>query len=153
LPLRQWLYGRHYVRKFLSATLAAGGLGKSSLELVEAVAMASKMNLLDVPVPQQLRIANWGEDPADEIERRVGAVLKHFKISREKIEGWLFVDSFRNQPLRVASLEKGEIVFPDDDALTKALIENRIDVLILDPFVKTHSVSENDNAAIDRVAR
>jgi hypothetical protein len=57
------------------------------------------------------------------------------------------------QPLRVASLEKGEIVFPDADALTKALIESRIDVLILDPFVKTHSVSENDNAAIDSVAR
>ncbi|HXN88903.1 MAG TPA: AAA family ATPase [Methylocella sp.] len=38
-------------------------------------------------------------------------------------------------------------------ALSKALIENRIDVLILDPFVKTHGVSENDNAAIDGVAR
>jgi hypothetical protein len=105
--MRRWLYGKHYIRKFLSATLAAGGLGKSSLDLVEAVAMASKMNLLDVPVPQQLRVAYWGEDPADEIERRVGAILKHFKISREKIEGWLFVDSFRNQPLRIASLEKG----------------------------------------------
>ena len=51
------------------------------------------------------------------------------------------------------SLEKGEIVFPDADALSKALIESRIDVLILDPFVKTHGVSENDNAAIDSVAR
>jgi hypothetical protein len=115
--------------------------------------MAAKINLLGVPVPSQVRVAYWGEDPADEIERRVAAILLHFKIPREKIEGWLFVDSFRNQPLRVASLEKGEIVFPDDDALTKALIENRIDVLILDPFVKTHGVSENDNAAIDSVAR
>ena len=79
--------------------------------------------------------------------------MKHFNISREQIEGLLFVDSFRNQPLRVASLEKGEIVFPDADALTKALIESRIDVLILDPFVKTHGVSENDNAAIDSVPR
>jgi AAA domain len=112
-----------------------------------------KDQLLGVPVPGQVRVAYWGEDPADEIERRVAAILLHFKIPREKIEGWLFVDSFRNQPLRVASLEKGEIVFPDDDALTKALIESRIDVLILDPFVKTHSVSENDNAAIDSVAR
>jgi hypothetical protein len=151
--MRRWLYGKHYIRKFLSATMAAGGLGKSSLDLVEAIAMATGINLLDVPVPERLRVAYWGEDPADEIERRVGAILKHFKISREKIEGWLFVDSFRNQPLRVASLEKGEIVFPDADALTKALIESRIDVLILDPFVKTHGVSENDNAAIDRVAR
>jgi len=100
-----------------------------------------------------LRVAYWGEDPADEIERRVAAILLHFKIPREKIEGGFFADSFRNQPLRVASLEKGEIVFPDADALTKALIESRIDVLILDPFVKTHGVSENDNAAIDDVAR
>jgi hypothetical protein len=153
IPMRRWLYGKHYIRKFLSATLAAGGLGKSSLDLVEAIAMATGINLLDVPVSDRLRVAYWGEDPADEIERRVGAILKHFNISREKIEGWLFVDSFRHQPLCVASLEKGEIVFPDADALTKALIENRIDVLILDPFVKTHSVSENDNAAIDSVAR
>jgi hypothetical protein len=153
LPMRRWLYGKHYIRKFLSATMAAGGLGKSSLDLVEAIAMASMINLLGVPVPERLRVANWGEDPAEEIERRVAAILKHFKIPREKIEGWLFVDSFRNQPLRVASLEKGEIVFPDADALTRALIESRIDVLILDPFVKTHGVSENDNAAIDSVAR
>jgi hypothetical protein len=33
------------------------------------------------------------------------------------------------------------------------LIESKIDVLILDPFVKIHDVSENDNAAIDSVAR
>jgi AAA domain/CHC2 zinc finger len=153
IPMRRWLYGKHYIRKFLSATLAAGGLGKSSLDLVEAIAMATGRSLLGVPVPDRLRVAYWGEDPADEIERRVGAILKHFKISREQIEGWLFVDSFRNQPLRVASLEKGEIVFPDAEALTKALIESRIDVLILDPLVKTHGVSENDNAAIDSVAR
>jgi hypothetical protein len=133
--------------------LAAGGLGKSSLDLVEAIAMAARINLLGVPVPDRLRIAYWGEDPADEIERRLAAILLHFKIPREKIEGWLFVDSFRNQPLRVASLEKGEIAFPDADALTKALTESRIDVLILDPFVKTHGVSENDNASIDSVAR
>jgi AAA domain len=153
LPMRGWLYGKHYIRKFLSATMAAGGLGKSSLDLVEAIAMASGINLLGVPVQGRLRVAYWGEDPADEIERRIAAIVKHFKISREKIEGRLFVDSFRNQPLRVASLEKGEIVFPDADALTKALVESRIDVLILDPLVKTHAVSENDNAAIDRVAR
>lgn len=58
-----------------------------------------------------------------------------------------------HQPLCVASLEKGEIVFPAADSLTKVLNERRIDVLILNPFVKTHGVSENDNAAIDSIAR
>ena len=115
--------------------------------------MASGLNLLGVPVPDRLRVAYWGEDPIDELARRVGAILKHFKIPREQIEGWLFVDSFRNLPLTIATLEKGTMIFPDADAVTAALIAQRIDVLILDPFVKTHGVSENDNGAIEQVAR
>jgi len=71
LKPRRWLYGRHYIRKFLSTTIGAGGGGKSSLDLVEAVAMATGINLLDVPVHDRLRVAYWGEDPKDEIDRRV----------------------------------------------------------------------------------
>jgi len=153
LPRRRWLYGRHYIRKFLSTTIGAGGGCKSSLDLVEATAMTSGLNLLGVPVPDRLRVAYWGEDPADEIDRRVGAILKHFKISREQIDGYLFVDSFRNLPFTIATLEKGSMIFPDADAVTAALIAQRIDVLITDPFVKTHGVSENDNGAIEQVAR
>jgi hypothetical protein len=151
--MRRWLYGKHYIRKFLLTTIGAGGGDKSSLDLVEAVAMATGINLLNVPVPEQLRVAYWGEDPKDEIDRRVGAILKHFKISREKIEGWLFVDSFRDLPLTIATLEKGAMTFPDADAVTAALVAQHIDVLILDPFVKTHGVSENDNGEIELVAR
>ncbi|HXN88906.1 MAG TPA: AAA family ATPase [Methylocella sp.] len=154
IPRRSWLYGKHYIRKFISATLAAGGLGKSSLDLVEAIAMATGRALLGVPVPNRVRVAYWnGEDPADEIERRIAAILLHFKIPREEIEGRLCVDSGRNLPIHIASIEKGGIVFPDADALTRELIERKIDVLILDPFVRTHGVPENDNAAIDRVAQ
>ncbi|MGB7044276.1 MAG: AAA family ATPase, partial [Methylocella sp.] len=153
LPMRRWLYGKHYIRKYISATIGAGGRGKSSLDLVEAIAMTTGINLVGVPVTERLRVAYWGEDPVDEIERRVGAILKHFKIPREKIEGWLFVDSFRNLPVRIAMLEKGAMIFPDADAVTAAIIAQKIDVLICDPFVKTHGVSENDNGAIDLVAR
>jgi AAA domain len=73
LPMRRWVYGRHYIRKYLSTTIAAGGLGKSSLDLVEAVAMVAGINLLGVPVHDRLRVAYWGEDPKDEIDRRVGS--------------------------------------------------------------------------------
>jgi hypothetical protein len=78
LPMRRWLYGKHYIRKYISATIGAGGRGKSSLDLVEAVAMTTGINLVGVPVPGRLRVAYWGEDPVDEIDRRVGAILKHF---------------------------------------------------------------------------
>jgi RecA-family ATPase len=46
LPRRQWLYGRHYIRRFVSGTVATGGMGKSALALVEALAMATGRDLL-----------------------------------------------------------------------------------------------------------
>jgi AAA domain/Bifunctional DNA primase/polymerase, N-terminal len=46
LPPREWLYGRHYQRRTVSATVAPGGFGKTTLCMVEAVAMATTMNLL-----------------------------------------------------------------------------------------------------------
>jgi hypothetical protein len=39
------------------------------------------------------------------------------------------------------------------DALIEEMISRRIDVLIVDPFISSHAVSENDNNAIDIVAR
>jgi hypothetical protein len=155
IPKREWVYGKHYIRKFLSGTLAPGGGGKSSLDLVEAVAMAAGINLLGVPVPKQLRVVYWnGEDPVDEIERRIGAIIKHFRIDPKRLEGWLFTDSGRLLPIRIAEIgSKGTIVFTTDaDALTDALISLKADVFIADPFVKTHGAPENDNGAIDQIA-
>jgi AAA domain len=151
IPQRQWLYGKHYI----SATFAPGGLGKTSLDLVEAVAMATGRPLLGVPVPNQLRVWYWnGEDPAEETERRIAAILLHFKISPEEIEGRLFVDTGRKTPVCIARRQKNEVIFtPDADALKRAIVANEIDVFILDPFVKTHGVPENDNGAVDLVAR
>ena len=45
---REWVYGRHYIRKFLSVTVAGGGTGKTALTMAEAVAMATGRNLLGV---------------------------------------------------------------------------------------------------------
>src|SRR5580704_1792722 len=46
IPPRQWLHTGHYIRGFVSATIAPGGLGKSSLQLVEAIGMAAGRDLL-----------------------------------------------------------------------------------------------------------
>ncbi|MBX9829321.1 MAG: AAA family ATPase [Xanthobacteraceae bacterium] len=44
IPRRDWLYGHHLIRRFLSATVAPGAVGKSSLLLVEALAMARRIS-------------------------------------------------------------------------------------------------------------
>jgi hypothetical protein len=41
IPPRAWIYGRHYIRKFVSTTVAPGGVGKTALGVVEALAITS----------------------------------------------------------------------------------------------------------------
>ena len=156
IPPRQWLYGQHYIRKFVSGTIAAPGIGKSSLDSVEAIAMVTGRPLLGVPVPKPLRVWYWNlEDPFDEIERRIAAILLHFKIDPAEIEGRLFVNSGRDDPLVIAGMVKGSVTvrMPLIDALTAETVAREIDVLTIDPFVSCHQVPENDNGAIDAVTK
>jgi hypothetical protein len=154
-PRRQFLYGRHYARRYLSATVAAGDVGKTSLDLAEAVAMASGVPLLGVHVRRPLRVWYWnGEDPREEIVRRVLAICKHYQIDQEKLAGNLYLDSGRDMKLIVAEMVgRGlQIAIPVKEALIAALIASQSDVLAVDPFVKVHRVSENDNVIMDAVA-
>ena len=153
LPPREFVYGVQYIRKFVSATVAPGGLGKSSLKIAEAVDMASGRGFLH-PVQKPLRVWYWcGEDPLDELEKRVAAVHLHHRIDPRETAGRLFLDSGRDLPIRLVEEAKGEtrIAVPIVTALIDALKAAEIDVLIVDPFVATHRVSENDNSKIDSV--
>ena len=133
--------------------VAPGGVGKSSLALVEAVAMASGRNLLGIEPLKPLKV--WYvnlEDPREEIERRVAAICLHFCIGQKEIDGRLFFDGRETEIILASQTKSGAIVaMPAAEALTAAL--GGFDVLILDPFVSAHRVAENDNMAIDAVAK
>ena len=123
IPKREFVYGTHYIRKFDSTTVATGGTGKSSLILVEALAMVTGKNLLGIDPkgmqdPQRVWVWN-GEDPAEETERRVAAACKFYGITSDAAGGYW----------------------------------RGVDCGIIDPFVSSHRVSENDNNAIDAVAK
>lgn len=156
IPRRQWLYARHFIRKFVGCTFAAGGVGKSTLELADAIAMASGRPLLGHAPASPLRVWVWnGEDPREEIERRVAAICLHFNVAPEEIGDRLFIDSGRDLEIVVARAERAgfSLAVPVVDAVQRAISEAKIDVLIVDPFVACHRVSENDNGAIDAVAK
>lgn len=157
IPKRQWLYGRHLLRKFISLDVAAGGVGKSSLKIGEALAMATGRDFYGKGLPEgPLRVWMWNlEDPHDEIERRLHATAQRFKVTPEEIEDRLFVDSGRDQPLVIATEgpDGAMIVRPVVDALIAEMLAREIDVLQVDPFISSHAVSENDNNAIDIVAK
>lgn len=156
IPMRQWLYGHHLIRKFVSCTLAAGGVGKSTLLLGDALAMATGRALLGHVPQEPLRVWVWnGEDPREELERRIAAIFLHYGISPEEIGDRLFLDSGRELEIVLADMGRSgvRIATPVVDAVRDAISAQKIDALIIDPFVSSHRVTENDNGAIDAVAK
>lgn len=157
LPRREFAYGSHFIRKYVSVTVSPGGLGKTSASIAEGLAMVSGRALLGIKPPKRLR--TWifnAEDPRDEMERRIMAACIHYKLKPADLEGHLFLDSGREQELVVAIEDKKagvRIQQPIVEAVVEQIERNGIDVMIVDPFVSTHGVNENDNGAIDKVAK
>jgi hypothetical protein len=157
IPARQWLYGKHLLRKFVSVDVAAGGVGKSSVKIGEALAMASNQPLYERAIhggPLTVWLYNL-EDPAEETERRLHATAKWFKLTPGDLGDRLYVDSGRDQRCVIAyeSPHGVTIAAPVVDQLKSEITGRGIDVLIIDPFVSSHEVSENDNRAIDAVVK
>lgn len=158
LPRRQWLYGRHLIRKYVSTTIAPGGLGKSSLVIVEALAMASGKEILGETLPAgALNVWYWnGEDGQDENRYRTVAAAAHHGLTPDDFAGRLWQDSGREKELILAT-QGARAPFEINTTLIAELIThiqaNQIDVLIIDPFVAAHEVGENDNGAINAVIR
>lgn len=156
LPRREFLYGTHLIRKFVSATVAPGGVGKSSLKVVEALASVSGKPLLGVTPSGRLRVWLWNlEDPREEIQRSVQASALQYGLFPSDVQDWLFVDSGRDQRLVIAVADgKSTIILePIIDALVEEMKRRKIDILVVDPFISSHEVAENDNPAMDRILK
>ena len=156
IPRRKWIYGNHLIRGFGSATVAPGGVGKSTLVLAEAIAIATGRPILGIQPKKRGRVWYWnGEDPRDEVERRIAAIVLHYGIEPAELDGRLFYDSGRDQEIVIAQQTRdgAAIAEPVANAIEETLIDNEIDVLAIDPFISSHRVTENDNNAIDTVAK
>jgi hypothetical protein len=152
IPRRQFLFGRHYVRKVIGATIGGGGRAKTTLSHIEAVSMACGRILLTGERITPLRVwcAN-GEEDQDEIDRRFAAVCQRYAITKADCGDRLFVQSVRESPLRFAAMVHGApklnaAALHQFEAEIKA---RRIDVFMLDPLISFHSVLENDNGCMD----
>jgi hypothetical protein len=154
IPPRQWLYGRQFIRGFLSLTVAPGGLGKSSMLIAECLSMVSSKPILGNVPARPLNVWVWnGEDPSEETERRIAAACSHYGLSEADLGGRLHMDSGRDLPITLASYSSGQVTVSTGQAseLVKALQKAQIDVLIIDPFVTSHQVPENDTTAMNAV--
>ena len=150
---RKWLYGKHLIRGYVSATVSPGGVGKTTLELTDAIALATGRDLMGARVPERVRVWHYNlEDPRDELMRRVWAICRQFDIDPVELEGWLYLDSGRDCKMVVAEPMDGLVVATPAVGQVIAEMEKRdISVLQVDPLVKSHYAEENDNKQIDAV--
>jgi len=156
LPRRPWVYGRHLLRKQVAVTVAPGGVGKSSLTIVEGLAMVSERELLGEWTAKGLNVWLYNlEDPRDEMNLRITAAMQYHDVQPDEVEGRLFVDTGRERELctAVQTREGVVIVKPEIEELAREIAERQIDVMVVDPFVSSHQAGENDNVAIDLIAK
>ncbi|MET0705835.1 MAG: AAA family ATPase [Tardiphaga sp.] len=157
IPRRQWLYSTSLIRKFVSATIAPGGAGKSSMTIVEVLEMVAGKPLLLDAARAPLRVWYWNlEDPRDEIERRIAATCGFYKLVAGDLVGRLFADSGRDRPCVIARYNGHRQVVLDEELIAGLVAEiqrRKIDVLVIDPLKRAHQIDENDNTAVDIVVK
>ena len=149
IPPRKFFYGGHFMRGSVSCTIADAGVGKSTLAIIEAVAMATGRNLLGIEPAQRLKVLLWnGEESVNELHRRVHAVCRHHGVDYRLLNDWLFAVSGLDYPIRMAP-DKPELI-ADFEQL---IVVEHIDVVKLDPLIALHSVPEDKNQQIDNIVR
>ncbi|MDF8335091.1 AAA family ATPase [Novosphingobium cyanobacteriorum] len=156
IPRRQWLLGRWLLRGEVTAIFAPGGVGKSTLSTAIAISLASGRDLLNQPPKGQVGAWIYNlEDAPEELDRQIAATLLLHGVDREECDGRLFVNSGITMPLCTASEEEGgptinEAAFVQ---LKTTILREGIGVVVIDPLVSSHRVTEASNEAIDAIAK
>ena len=152
IPPREWLLGNQFCRTFVSSLLGAGAVGKTALRVLQSLALTTGTALTGEHVFQRSRVLYLLlEDDRDELRRRVRAAMLCHSIAHVAIKGWLFLAVPRGMKLaemRDGSPQVGEL----EKRLRKVIVARGIDLVIFDPFIKSHGMPENDNPAIDYVS-
>ncbi|WP_420557657.1 helicase RepA family protein [Roseovarius sp.] len=154
IPRRRWIYGSTYLRGYVSLLAAPGGVGKTSLQIVEALAIVTGQSLLGEEVKEKTNV--WLinlEDAFEELQRRILAAMNFYEISENEVKNRLFVDADRDFSFQFVSDDKGEVSVNHSliEAMVSKIKKHRIGLVILDPFVGCFNVNENDNRAINMV--
>ena len=109
---------KFYAKGFLSVSGAAGGVGKSSLSIVEELSLVYGLDLLDsdptneLSKPKELKCGRqrvWSmslEDDEEEHQRRVFAAIELYKLDPALLSGYYFVTYKNDSPINIATVEK-----------------------------------------------
>ena len=153
IAMRDWIMEDRYIGGFVSVTIAPGGVGKSTLALADALSLDTGEGITGFKIKKQGRV--WvinTEDPEEEIDRRFSALCLHHNIDVEKTDVLI---SGSEYDFKIASIENGVVAINNElvESTIEEIKREKVNLLIVDPFVECHSVNENDNTQINQVVK
>jgi hypothetical protein len=160
IPKRAWVLGRLLARGYVTELVSPPGAGKTTLELLMAVAIAAgRGDIVGIEVRERTRVFVWNqEDELDELKRRLAAVLKAFNLSFDNItlngKPMIVLGSGASKSIKIARVDSEEIrPTKDTAALVRLFVEEGIGVAMFDPLIELHPAKESDNDQLGAVAR
>lgn len=154
IPMRKWLMKNRFACGYTSTTISPGGLGKSILSMLDALSLSTGLPLSGFEVERKVSTLIYNiEDPIDELQRRMVALSIEHNIPLTELKR-IHLISGRDNPLMLAKNGKNGVLINKNamQTLINYIEENAVELLTVDPFVRSHEVNENDNMQIDKVA-
>jgi hypothetical protein len=153
IPPRGWLLGTSFCRGYISEVLAGGGIGKTAVRIAQGLSLSSGRSLTGEHVFERCRTLFVSlEDDFDEIRRRIRAAMLHHKLEVDDLAGWFYFTTPGALGLKLATAVDDRVMLGDlGTALEEKITALNIAAVFLDPFVRSHGVSENANVQIDEV--
>jgi hypothetical protein len=157
IAMRSWEHAGHYIRRNVVMTVAPGAYGKTSLVLLNAIEMALGRGLIGPPPAKRVRVLYWnGEDPDDEILRRIAAICIRYQIDQHDLVGWLYLGGKLRMEQRLALLDRNQQLVINTEVLMgveKYIGDHGIDCVIFDPLVAFHRVRESLNELMEQMVQ
>ena len=150
---RGWLLGNVFCRRTISALIAEGAAGKTALRTAQILSLATGRNLTGDYVFRRCRVLFiLLEDDELELKRRIRAACILHGIEQSELKGWLFLSAPGRRGGKLMQLEQGRPEVGQMAGLIEEAVKERdIDLVVMDPFIKSHALEENRNDEIDEV--
>jgi hypothetical protein len=156
IPRRKVIYPG-YTPKHLQVTIGQAGIGKSGLLQAEAIAICTGIPVLGLKPNVTTRVWYCNlDDPQEEVERSIAALLQFYCISKGRLRDRLFIDSGGSlEKLKIvrSGPHGAELIGQAVDDIALNILKHKIGVFICEPLIAVHTVSENANEQMEVVAR
>ena len=151
IPPRAWVVPGFLMRRHVTVLVAPSGSGKSLLTLQLGLASAKGKSWAGwFPRGKfQVFVVN-SEDDINEMRRRLAAAARAMEYDQNELrDSFILADeSYEVVLAKFDARSKSLIRTPLFEQLVSTIIENKVDILFVDPFAETFEGDENSNSEL-----